>query len=420
MRTSLHPVYAAAILAFAIQCLIYALVAPFPVPFDEHAHVSYALHIAQTGDPIPSLDDLRLISLEHPTAWSETSNYLNHPSAYYSVMAAVAGLVPGSSSIIAMRLANVALAVTAVGVALWIGWKASWPLAGQLTFVAMVVATPVLPVLGGIVTNDNLAILGGVVCCAGIYALCSKTRPSGGWRIVALGFALASLAKLTAALLCGFLIMFTLAWLVARNGRGALVASTWIAFGCCLLALIPYVALVAEYGSPAPLTNGQAELLARRLDQLPGWREHRFDLPGYATHFAISLLAFWPPAPPESSFGRVLLIMPVLSLTVAVYGFVVAVCRRNSDAVTGLIVCGGLAIAAVLMIHFYFSYERHLETGWRKGIYPRYYLPLLPVIPAAAAFAVSRIQRPRARSWVATCLIVLAFGYYTSWQIAPS
>jgi hypothetical protein len=38
-----------------------ALFGKFPSPFDEHAHFSYAWHILQTGEVLPSLDELRLI-----------------------------------------------------------------------------------------------------------------------------------------------------------------------------------------------------------------------------------------------------------------------------------------------------------------------------------------------------------------------
>ena len=38
--------------------------------------------------------------------------------------------------------------------------------------------------------------------------------------------------------------------------------------------------------------------------------------------------------------------------------------------------CGVLALAAIMVIHLGFTFERHLETGWLKGVYPRYYFPL--------------------------------------------
>jgi hypothetical protein len=70
-----------ALIIFAGQCLIVALFGKFPFPFDEHAHFSYAWHILQTGEILPSLDELRLIEPGPLARWSNDPNYLNHPSA---------------------------------------------------------------------------------------------------------------------------------------------------------------------------------------------------------------------------------------------------------------------------------------------------------------------------------------------------
>ena len=38
--------YRIALLVYVARALVVALAGPFPIPFDEHAHLSYVLHLA--------------------------------------------------------------------------------------------------------------------------------------------------------------------------------------------------------------------------------------------------------------------------------------------------------------------------------------------------------------------------------------
>ena len=42
-----------------------------------------------------------------------------------------------------------------------------------------------------------------------------------------------------------------------------------------------------------------------------------------------------------------------------------------------------LATLATLTVHVAFSYQRHLATGWMMDAYPRYYLPMMAIVPLA-------------------------------------
>ena len=97
---------------------------------------------------------------------------------------------------------------------------------------------------------------------------------------------------------------------------------------------------------------------------------------------------------------------PLASLLLAGGGLLIAIdsVRRGSrEPAAMLVLCGASATLVVLAIHLDFTFARHLETGWLKGIYPRYYFPLLVIIPAACAIAVARL-----RSWPIAALIVAA------------
>jgi hypothetical protein len=226
-----------------------------------------------------------------------------------------------------------------------------------------------------------------------------------------LGFALAALAKLTAALLCGGLLAAALVALWLGQGPRALLdRRVLIAVALGLIAIVPYVALWMDYGSPAPYTAGQAAKLQSRLLEIPEWQEERIGLARYAAHFAFSLLMLWPPLVPRTGLQILLLAVPAVGALLAALGVGLSlrgVRRPARDPAALFVLCGAIALGAVMAIHLGFTFERHLETGWLKGIYPRYYFPLLPVFSAACAIAATRLDL----RWIAGLIIVSWVGY---------
>jgi hypothetical protein len=411
--SSIRLLYRLILLAYASLCALFALTAPFPAGFDEHAHFSYVAHIAERDDLAPSFDDMVLIGLDHGAAWTAQPNYLNHPSFYYVAIAWLADTFGASRprSVTLLRLANAALSAAALALVLQIGLRAGWPPSARLAFGVMVATVPTLPVLGGLVTNDNLAWFGGALCCLGAFSVLEEGPTRGALAKLVGGFVLASFAKLTAAMLAGGLLIGTLVALSMRDGwrsladRRVLLGLTFAAF-----ALVPYVHFWAEYGSPAPYSAGQAATLEDRLAAIPEWRHQRYDLPRYAGHFFLSLLMFWSPLLPRTGFEFMLLAGPLTCLALAAAGVLLAarsVGRGRVDPAELLVLCGVIAIGAVLAVHLGFTFARHLDTGWLKGVYPRYYFPLVAVVPAACAVAVARRN-----SWpLATLVVVLSLGF---------
>ena len=407
-----------ALVIFAGRCLVVAWFGPFPNAYDEQAHFSFALHVLQTGEIIPSFDDLRLIDPAMPGRWTEQGNYLNHPSPYYVLMAAAAAPfeLAAADLIRLWRLLNVVLAAVGLALILRLGREAGWSAPAQAAFVALIALNPTLPVLGGIVSNDNLAFLGGALTCLGVFRLLAGARSVGVWMTVAAGVLIASLAKLTALLLCSLLLAFTLARLVATSGLAALGSRR---AGLCLcaaaLGLVPYLLLVLEHGSPAPFTAGQAAVLASRLAEMPEWQASRLGFWPYVGHFGQSLLVYWPPVTPAGTAQMALLALPAACLGLSLIGVLGALRSAagggSDDPTAQFVVCGALAMAVMAGIHLEFTFARHQETGWLRGVYPRYYFPLLAVLPAACAWLIERGAR-ETQPWAAAAVVIVpTVGY---------
>ena len=418
---SIRAVYGLLLLTYAAVCSLFAILAPFPAGYDERAHYSYALHLAERNEFAPAFDDMFLVDSDQRSAWTTDRNYLNHPSFYYAslILPAQASNVSGAISPLLLRLFNVALSVAALALALQIGLRCDWPLPARLVFGVMLATTPTLPILGGLVTNDNLAWFGGALACLGAYHLLSDGVSGRRLAMLAAGVALASLAKLTAAMLGGLFLVTVLVALAAREGW-RIVADQRVLLAVTLgaLALLPYLWFWNQYGSPAPYTTGHAAILEQRLAELPAWRDQRYDLPHYVGHFLLSLLMFWPPTVPRTGLEMLLLAAPLGVLTLAGLG-VLMVWRvprqRDRTPIEALVLCGSITVVAVMAIHLGFTFARHLESGWLKGIYPRYYFPLLPLLAASAAIAVARLG-----SWTIACfalVAVLGYAGFAGWTV---
>jgi hypothetical protein len=358
---------------------------------------------------------MRLVDLADFDRWLEQRNHLNHPPGYYWLMAMLAQApLPDAGLVLGLRLANVALSTGAIAAALWMAARSGWSPAAQLSFIALVVFVPTLPVLGGIVSNDNLALLGGVIGCAGAFVLLQGERGRRPWALMAVGLLLAGLAKLTAGLLCALLLAIVLAARLRQRGLGALSVP-----GLCALALAaglasaPYLALWLSHGSPAPMTEGLQALLDARLADAGPLPEHLS--PGaYVLHFLTSLLVYWPPSTPASRLELGLLAAPLVTLLLCLAGVVLAFrapAGLPSDPTRALVACGAIALIVLMLVHFAFAYGLHLETGWHRAVHPRYYFPALPILPAAFALLLMQVRSAARARWLAGAGIASTIGY---------
>jgi len=265
---------------------------------------------------------------------------------------------------------------------------------------------PVLVPLAGAVNNDNLAFAGGALATLAAWRLADGGGT--GWLRAALaGVVAASWAKLTGLMLSGGLVAGVLAWLAWRRRferRWALPLAL-----AAIAAAAPYAVLMFHYGSPAPVTAGQAAMLADGA-RLAGW-DHaaRMSLPQYAIFFTMSFLSEWMPTLVErNAFNDAMLLLPVAAVACAAIGVVMSIRRMRRSMETPLdvlVVAGALAFAVTYAVHVRFSYGRHLEFGWMMDAYPRYYLPIVALVPLASLSLVAAIRGARWRSAVIVFLV---------------
>ncbi|KQW19414.1 hypothetical protein ASC80_18710 [Afipia sp. Root123D2] len=394
-----------------------ALRKPVTQGFDEVAHLSYAATLQ--ASPWPFWPGFARMHLIDPATFEFTAeqNYLNHPPFYYAVVAAIAPAIAGHpSALMPARLINVAMALAGVIALLVLGRRMRLAPLEFYAFAVMIATVPVLSPLAGAVNNDNLCIATGAIGMLGLYDY-ARTRATVPLLLACAGMIVASAAKLTGLLLVGTTFALTMAMIACDHPahRRHLV----IALAGLMIAAAPYLVFLAQYGSPAPDTAAQAEMV-RSSARAAGWADQpRLTLPAYIAFFLKTMLLEWMPTlRPRGALHYVLLICPAIVMLTSLAGTALslrAVVRRESTPADLVIAAGALATALTLAAHIMFSYQRHVQTGWLMDAYPRYYLPLLALLPMAALRFASAIRTDRARPallalLIASPMIFQAFG----------
>jgi len=366
--------------------------------FDEVAHASYVAHIQHSGQFWPALEDMRMLEPVqfHFTA---TPNYLNHPSPYYALLAMFGPTLEGHpDAIFIHRLINIVFAALGTAALLMIGIDARWPAPVFYAYAVPLACVPVLIPLAGAINNDNAAFAGGAFTMLGSWQLMASGRLR--WLLLALaGVLIAAWAKLTGLMLAGGLLGGVLLWLMWRRRFRA----WWIAplALTAALAAAPYIALIVQYGSPTPNTPGQLALLQDGA-HVAGWDNAVRMAPlSYAAYFIVYFVLEWMPTlMPRNALNYGALIVPIVTALFALAGIALSlrrIARSTESALDVVVAAGALTFAATFIIHIIFSYQRHLAFGWMMDAYPRYYLPLIAIVPLAGLSLLDAIARPRAR-----------------------
>lgn len=383
------PIMLAALAFHVFGAVTMVIVTPFPAPIDELAHYSYVVETSHTGALLPFFPDMRLWDIDTGT-WTDSQNYLGHPSPYYHLMALLADwLGPAgpadAASITVLRYANAALSTVAVALILVAGMALFSGTAERVLFASAVVLFPKLAVLGGIINNDNLALVSGALAFAGL-ALGVGSR--GGLTMLAAGVVLAGWTKLTALLMVAIAAGTYELITVIRSGRLQLQARHALLAAALVAAAVPYVWNLMQFGSPV-YSSGvlQAELLGED-------NPVRLDIADYAVFFAKAFALKWAALQPANA---VQMLGFAMALVLIVIGLVYAAYGASTPAADDRARTLGLAYAAALLfvlpLHFWHSWRGLLITGHILESYSRYYYVLWPGLAVAFALSLPALKK---------------------------
>ena len=391
---------------FVVAALVSAERKDITQGFDEVAHASYVAEIQHTGSVWPDLDKMRLLD-PRTFRFTEKANYLNHPPLFYALLAVAGPTLEGHpGALLAHRLIDIAIAACGLAALLGLALAARLPRYEFYAYAVPLACIPVLVPLAGAVNNDNLAFLGGALVLLGAWQALATGRT--GWFALALaGVVAAAWAKLTGLLLTAPFLCCLMAYLLWRRRLPSGWALTAVAV--FIVATAPYLEFMLRYGSPTPETPAQLALISDGA-RAAGWTAlPRKSLAGYAVYFAAAFVAEWMPTLNDRSvLNYAMLLVPVVAVVCALAGVMLSarrLWRRREAPLDVVVLCGAPAIAATFVIHVVYSYGRYATTGWLMDAYPRYYLPLIAIVPLAGLSLLAAIEAPRWRNALLVFLI---------------
>lgn len=335
-------------------------VAPTPYPHavtDEQAHYSYLQTMAQPGTWWPDFKHFLMVDAQ-TNQFTAQLNYLNHPPSFYWL-----GKPLPHASITQWRALMMALFGVSMAFYSWLGYRRQWNLGPTVAFALLPIAL-LLPLQYGFISNDSVALLGGMLVVAGLeYAATLPTRRTA--LILCIGLALCSV-KLTAFLLVGF---FLLAYCLPQSSTKRF----WVPLLLTGLVLAtPYLFLWLQYSSPAPNTPGQIAML-----QAPSLRQGMpVEQLGWFAWLRLWLFTF-----ANQYSGSGIIALPVLAL----FGCLVLGAHQPGYARAAL-----LATLVTLSLHLIFSWPRYRQYAWFYDACIRYYFPLLPAYAISVATLIER------------------------------
>jgi hypothetical protein len=357
----LLPIYGT---CFAILLLV-ALNYPFPTAFDELAHISA---IRAQGDHPDLFADTRgylMVDSGNIGRWTNSANYINHPALYYLLLSPIEGSVEG------LRLANVAFSMLAIGIVFAAGLHVFRQTAAQIVFAILAVSFPKTVLIGGMINNDNLAMIAAALVFAGMCGV------PGGALLIAAGLALAGWTKLTAliALSAAVAILALIDWRKGLLRRETVISAVGAAIGS-----LPYLVSLAKTGK---LFHVNATVFASAPGMKPDW-----GFADYTREFFTAFAMKWPAAEASLPLWLCALLI-VVPLLLALWGAV------TDDRVRRVGSAYLAATAVTLALHFGFGWQSFQEIGDLTIAQTRYYNVLWPGLALAAAAGVMRLGRLR-------------------------
>lgn len=325
-------------------------------------------------------------------------NYLNHPPLYYEIMDMVYD--KGYSilhNVDNFRTLNVIIFIASFLLILYLGFSSQISLLGHFIYLSVISSIPMFAYLGGSITNDNLAIFGGLVFILGLKRILESNYTTLSYFILGLGIFIAYFSKLTVAILIFFSLILLFAYIIKTKQHFKI---TKLQLAILILFALPIIyyqlyifmnfhSLMPSFNITHPeqyLTSGffipeehrnyltSFEWLLRMKQYIiEGW----FSI--HSHHSLIKNSIF------EYSGILLLHILAVITLFIK--------CDEDSKVYCILGKIGLLSFILLMIVQYIFSYKTHLNSGYMGGLQPRYLLPFMFSFAIMASLFAERFKQ---------------------------
>ncbi len=374
----------------------------FSYPPDEFAHLSYIEYVHNHHHFLPNYQEMKMVNNR------DAYNYLSHPPLYYEIM----NLAYDTSKTIKENMGNFRslsslIFILTFFLTLFIGFRAKLSPVADFVYLSVITAIPMHAYIGASISNDTLAMFGAILFILGFLKIVEKEYRFSNYALLSLGVLIAYFSKLTAALLIFFALLFYLL-LAAKEKEWPKIGKREIVLFTLILIPILYYqfSIMYEYHAIVPTFNKThpQEYMHSAFYIEPKYRQH-LNISEWFQRLVGYIQGGWFGIHSHHSFTKEswfgvfgLVVLHIFALIALVLK-----CPKSESAFCRLGKITLLALFAVLVIQFFFSYRAHLNSGYMGGLQPRYLLPFMFAFAIMASLFVERFKN----NFVAVVLVIL-------------
>jgi len=365
---------------------------PFYPP-DELAHLAYIDYIHHHHDILPKFKNMRMLNN------IDAGNYLSHPPLFYHIMNTnYDENLPIYQNVTNFREMNMIIFMASFLLLLYLGFSSKISILSHFVYLTFISSIPMYAYSGGSITNDNLAVLGAIIFILGFKKLIEKDYSTLTFFIIGLGIFIAYFSKLTAALLIFFTLVFFIFYAIKTKEKIKINAKQIILLLLFTLPILYYqFYIMSTYHSLVPTFNvtypeqykhSPFFILEQNRVHLSPWE--------WLERMQEYIAGGWFGIHSHHSFIKNSVYEYLGLLSLHIIAIITLFFKCNDKDLKSYCFVGKLgllALFAVLIIQYLFSYKTHLNSGYMGGLQPRYLLPFMFSFAIMASIFVERYKK---------------------------
>jgi hypothetical protein len=358
---------------------------------DTIAHLSYIESVHRDPELLPKFENMYMITNQ------KAGNYLGHPPLYYMLMNTIYDTDKSLlENVDRFRTLNTILFLSALLLMLYLGFHARMGILGHFVYLSLLTSIPMHAYLGSGITNDNLAIFGGILFLTGLQKLLQERYANSTYLIIGLGIFIAYFSKLTAALLIFFALIFFIGYLFIKKVSFRINRRQIAILGAFILPVLIYqIYIFMHYHVLIPTLNAtHPEEYRHSVYFIPEADRVYMDIKAWLENYWNNIHLGWFGIHSHHSFAK-LSIMQYIGLFLLHLFAISALFIKCDKTQKSYCILGKLSLLAffsVMLVQVSFSYISHLHSGYTGGLQVRYLLPFMVAFAIMASVLADRFR----------------------------
>ena len=364
----------------------------FAYPPDELAHLAYINYVHDHHEILPTFENMVMLNNK------QAGNYLSHPPLYYKIMDIV---FDKNYSIIKnvdnFRTLSMIIFIASFLLLLYLGFNSKISLLGHFVYLSVISSVPMYAYVGASITNDTLAILGGIIFILGLKQILEKDYTNLTYSILAIGIFIAYFSKLTVALLIFFASIYFFIYIIRFKTGFKITKGQFILLIVILIPIFSYqFYILSHYHSLVPTFNltYPEQYLKSGFFVPEEFRQH-LSYMEWIERIKNNIIGGWFGIHSHHSFVKnsVFEYMGLLLLHIFAIAALFLKCEEENKSYCIIGKFALLALFSVLIVQYIFSYQTHLKSGYLGGLQPRYVLPFMFSFAIMSSIFVERFKQ---------------------------